>query len=419
MIALWWIWGVLLGLVGLIWLSRHRDISKARREQVPLNSRSYPGHPKSPPRLSVLIAAKDEEANIETAVRTMLSQDYPNFELIVINDRSRDRTAEILDGIAAGQPAGRMRVVHIKQLRDGWFGKNNAMREGVEQAAGEWLCFGDADCRQTSDRSLSIAVRHALEWNIDFLSVLPRLETHSLWERIIQPVCGAVMVFWFHPKRVNDPAHPAAYANGAFMLMSRSCYDAIGGHDAVRTQVNEDMHMAKLCKQKGLRLVVAQNADLYTVRMYSRFGEIWRGWSRIFYGCFETFRRLRVTLLMLLATNVFPYTSLLIAAIVLAVRGWSGAGGYWQAIGLLAASAVLLQQTVIARFYKLSRVDPRLAPTFIIGAVVCIGMLVSAMFKLGGRTSINWRGTTYRGQEVAQSPGAAMPATRPASTIKS
>src|SRR4029079_6010588 len=108
------------------------------------------------------------------------------------------------------------------------------------------------------------------------------------------PVCGAVMVFWFHPKRVNDPEHSAAYANGAFMLLRRSCYDAIGGHDEVRTQVNEDMHMAHLAKEHRQRLVVVQNEDLYTVRMYSRFKDIWRGWSRIFYGCFGTFRRLRI-----------------------------------------------------------------------------------------------------------------------------
>lgn len=256
----------------------------------------------------------------------MLEQDYPAFETIVINDRSADRTGEILESLKAECPNGRLKVIHIQQLQDGWFGKNNAMREGVNQAKGEWFCFGDADCRQTSRRTLSMAVRHAVENGIDFLSVLPRLETQSVWEKIIQPVCGAVMVFWFHPEKVNSPNLPNAYANGAFMLMSRKCYEAIGGHEAVRSQMNEDMQLAKLAKAHGQRLFVMQNDGLYTVRMYSRFREIWRGWSRIFYGCFETFRRLRITLAMLLTTNVFPYLSLLIAACVLATRGWSEAG---------------------------------------------------------------------------------------------
>jgi cellulose synthase/poly-beta-1,6-N-acetylglucosamine synthase-like glycosyltransferase len=398
----WIIWSVLLAGVACIWASRHWEISRARRQHRPLTSRSYNGPPGGQPLLSVLIAAKDEEANIRTAVESMLQQDYPNYELIVINDRSQDRTPAILEELEAADTTNRLRVLHIKQLQDGWFGKNNAMREGVAQARGDWLCFSDADCRQTSPRTLSIALRHAIDWNIDFLSVLPRLETQSFWERIIQPVCGAVMVFWFHPKRVNDPKHSAAYANGAFMLMTRACYDTIGGHDAVKTEVNEDMHMARLAKAHGRRLVVVQNKDLYTVRMYAGFREIWRGWSRIFYGCFGTFRRLRITMLMLLTTNIFPYLSLLISLGVFAVRGWSGAGPGWHWVAGMSALAVILQQTVIARFYRLSHTSPALAPTFIVGAVICVGMLINAMLKLNGRTSVTWRGTTYRGDGVVK-----------------
>jgi chlorobactene glucosyltransferase len=397
------IWSALLVCVACIWASRHVTVSKARRDQIPLRADTYAGPPADPPLVSVLIAAKDEEANIEGAVRSMLEQDYPSFELIVVNDRSSDRTGQILEALRTERPDGPLRVIHIKQLADGWFGKNNAMREGVEQARGKWFCFGDADCRQTSRHTLSMAVRYAVENRIEFLSVLPRLETHSLWERIIQPVCGAVMVFWFHPAKVNDPAKPNAYANGAFMLMSRECYEAIGGHEAVRTQINEDMHMAKLAKQHGRRLFVIQNDGLYTVRMYSRFREIWRGWSRIFYGCFETFRRLRITLMMLLTTNVFPYISLLIAAAVLAADGWSGAGTGWQLVAGSSALAIAMQQTVIVRYYRLSQATPWLAPTFIVGAVVCVGMLINAMLKLNGRTTTTWRGTTYRDRELAGS----------------
>ncbi len=395
------VWAVLLLGVAVIWLTRHGAINAAKREQIPLCSTSYNGSPPPSPFVSVLIAGKDEEANIEKAVRSMLAQDYPNFELIVVNDRSTDRTAEILERLKAADTTGRLKVLHVRELAEGWFGKNNAMREGLAIAKGPWFCFGDADCEQTSPRSLSMAVRHALETKSDFVSVLPRLAAESFWERIIQPVAGAVMVFWFHPKRVNDPDHPAAYANGAFMLMTRDCYDAIGGHDAVKTEVNEDMHMARLCKEARRKLLVVQNTDLYTVRMYSSLKQIWRGWSRIFYGCFGTFRRLRITLLMLLVTNIFPYGSLLIAAGVLAFADHAAMNPGWYWVGGASALAVLLHQTVIARFYKLSGTSPWLAPTFIVGAVFCVGMLINAMLKLNGRRTVTWRGTTYRGQQVA------------------
>jgi len=397
------IWSVLLALVAGVWASRHRAINRARRNFPPLTANTFPSPVSDPPRVSVLIAAKDEEANIEAAVRTLLDQDYPNFELIVVNDRSSDRTGEILESIRTGQVDGRLQVIHVEHLRDGWFGKNNAMREGVARARGEWLCFGDADCCQTSNRTLSAAVDYARANKIDFLSLLPELETHSVWERIIQPVCGAVMVFWFNPERVNDPAYSEAYANGAFMLMTRTCYEAIGGHEAVRAELNEDMRMARLAKERGQRLFMVQNDGLYRVRMYSGLREIWRGWSRIFYGCFGTFRRLRVTMLMLLATNVFPYASLLIAVAVLLVQGWTGAGAGWHWVAGASGLAVLLQQTVIVRFYKLSRANPAWAPTFILGALVCIGMLANSMLKLRGRTPTTWRGTTYRDKEVVGS----------------
>ncbi|MBN1490205.1 MAG: glycosyltransferase [Phycisphaerae bacterium] len=398
----WWLWLVPLWLVALVWASRHLDVSRAKREFPPLDEDSYDAPPEPAPKVSILIAAKDEAANIETAVRTMLEQDYPNFELIVINDRSTDGTRDILDRLAAESSAngnGRLRVVHIEQLRDGWFGKNNAMREGMTHATGDWLCFSDADCKQTSTRTLSLAMRHALEHGVDFLSVLPFLDARSLWERIIQPVCGAVMVFWFHPRRVNNPDHPAAYANGAYMLMTRETYDTIGGHELVKAEVNEDMHMARLTKERQRRLKVVQNDGLYSVRMYTGLGEIWRGWSRIFYGCFGTSRRLRISMLFLLCTNVFPYASAILAWVMVALRGWSDAGP-WAAVAVSATLAVGLQMSVIARFYRLSRVSPWLAPTFIVGAVICIGMLASAMRRLGGRGTTTWRGTTYRADKV-------------------
>lgn len=403
------IWAALLVLVSLVWLTRHGEIQRAKRDHVPLSSRSYEGPPKAAPMVSFLIAGKDEEANIERAVRSVLAQDYPNFELIVVNDRSQDRTPRILESLKADDKTGRLRVIHISELREGWFGKNNAMREGVELAKGEWLCFGDADCNHTSERSLSMAVRHAMENRADFFSLLPRLETHSLWEKIIQPVAGSLMVFWFHPKKVNDPDRPNAYANGAFMLMTRKCYEAIGGHEPVKTEVNEDIHMARIAKERRQRLFVCQNEDLYTVHMYSGFRQIWRGWSRIFYGCFGTFRRLRVTLLMLLCTNIFPYTSLLVAAAVFALSGWPAANAHWYCVLGSAALAVGMQLSVIARFYKISYANPWLAPTFIVGAVVCIGMLINAMFKLNGRSTVNWRGTIYRADKVEPPVGSAQP----------
>jgi chlorobactene glucosyltransferase len=392
------IWAVACGLVGLLWLTRHVEISRARRAERVLSASSYDGPPESQPRVSILIAAKDEEHSIRACVESFLGQDYPNYQLIVVNDRSTDRTGAILGDLAA-QANGKLQVLTVETVREGWFGKSNAMREGVALADGEWLCFADADCRQTSARTLSVAVCEATENGLDFLSVLPVLETHGFWERLLQPVCAAILMIWFHPQRVNDPRSRTAYANGAFMLMKRSCYERIGGHDRVKTQVNEDMHLARLAKQAGLRLAVIRNQGLYVTRMYSSFAETWRGWSRIFYGCFGSFRRLALTAVLILVASIFPWVSLFVAAAAALMRESPGPGP-WRMVALVAAVVAILQQTVTFRFYRLTGSYPAWSVGYILGVTLCLGMLVNAMLKLGGTTRTVWRGTVYRGDQL-------------------
>jgi hypothetical protein len=254
-----------------------------------------------------------------------------------------------------------------------------------------------------------MAMSEAEHQSADFLSVLPVLETRSFWERIIQPVCAAVMIYWFHPDRVNDPKHPAAYANGAFMLMKRGVYEALGGHERVRTEVNEDIHLARFAKGMGYALRVITQRDLYVTRMYTSLGQIWRGWSRIFYGCLGSFRRITVAMLILTTFSIVPWLSLLasLAGCLLAPSGTSTA---WWPVLLAALSAVALQQSVMVRFYRLSRSEPKWSAFYIVGALICLGTLVNAMLKLGGTTRVTWRGTTYRGHQLDQTGQAIEPA---------
>ena len=271
--------------------------------------------------ISVLVAAKDEEAVIEKCLRSMLDQDYPNYEVILINDRSRDQTGPIAERLAGEN--SKLRVLHVREgeLAEGWFGKNNAMRLGEQAARGQWFCFIDADCTQTSRSTLSQAYQYARKHESEFLSVLPRLEAHGFWEQVLQPVCGGILVFWFRPGRVNNPAKPTAYANGAFMLMSKDAYWRIGGHEPVKGEVNEDIHMAALAKRAGVRIRVVQNEGLYITRMYDGFRATWRGWSRIFYGSFVERRRLIISQAVMLADG---------AAAVFSMRWRADRPGLWR-----------------------------------------------------------------------------------------
>jgi cellulose synthase/poly-beta-1,6-N-acetylglucosamine synthase-like glycosyltransferase len=397
MSLLLWAWLGATLLTCLVWASRHLQINRANRLMPPLHSGLYSGPQPPLPSVSLLVAAKDEADNIEACLASLLRQDYPGLQIIAVNDRSGDATGQIMDRMATGD--GRLCAVHVAELPDGWFGKNHAMREGVRRATGEWLCFTDADCVQVSVRSLTVAMRFALARGADFLSVLPAHDAHGFWENVIQPACSGIMMIWFKPMDVNNPRRKAAYANGAFMLMRRSCYDAIGGHEAVRLELNEDMHMARRAKAAGHRLLVVSNDDLYTVRMYQSLAGIWNGWTRIFLGCFGTLRRLAVSFALVIAFTLLPW----VAALTWAVATVAGLPlpAPWAFLGPAAWAAGALQLSVTVRFYALNHTPRWCGLLYPIGAAVGCGALANAIRRLLRKRTVTWRGTTYTGTGVA------------------
>ncbi len=382
---------VLTSLVSLVWLSRHFKIWREKRTGF-LLAADYAGPPENAPMLSVVVAAKDEEENIESCVRTMLDQDYPNFELIVCNDRSNDGTAAIVERIAAED--SRVRLINITHLPEGWCGKNNAMQTGIAASKGEWICMIDADCRQTSRRTLSTAMQYAFDKGSDLLSILPSLEMKGFWENVVQPVCSGIMMIWFEPDKVNSPDYPNAYANGAFMLMKRSVYEKIGTHEAVKNQLNEDMHMAARVKQAGLNLRVVRNSGLLKVRMYTSFRQIMRGWSRIFFGTFGTLKRLSISLAVLVTMGLLPYITAAVC-LPLAAAGFEPAAWLW-ACGLTGLAGVALQVSVIYRFYKLIGARYDLAWSYSIGCVIAMIALIMSLSKLRKGAKLVWRDTHYQ-----------------------
>lgn len=343
------------------------------------------------PSISMIVAAKDEERNIETCVRSLTMQKYPDFEVICVDDRSDDATPQILDGLA--RELDGFRYIRIKELPEGWFGKNHAMHHAVADATGEWLCFTDADCEFLSPNVLTTALDKARELDADFLSILPSHKAESFWERVIQPACSAVMMLWFNPMSVNRGK--AAYANGAFMLMKRSCYDAFGGHAAVKTELNEDIAFARRARAAGQNLKVQVGRGLYTVRMYEDVRQMWRGWTRIFVGSFPNAARIAMALFVIAYFTVFPW--LVAAGALIAGQSWA-----WEAPSLLSIAVVSLVFQIMAMsvFYRLSAVPMRFGLVYPLGGLVACGTLANALYCAMGSGRVVWRGTTYRDGSV-------------------
>jgi len=255
-----------------------------RRMEVLL--KKTPPLPDPAPKLTVLIPARNEEANIEKCLAGVLSQDYPNLEVVVTNDRSTDATGAILDRLAAQHP--NLHVVHCTQadVLPGWTGKNNAIHNAYEKGAkpldGDYLLALDADVRFTQPDALSVCVRSAMKHNASLLTLLPALESGTFFEGLVIPLTGMISSSVNAISLTNvDSFKRVAYANGQCMMFTREGYDAIGGHAQVASLPCEDVPLAYLVKGSGRRVRVAWGSELCPVRMYDSLGGVYRGLSRV------------------------------------------------------------------------------------------------------------------------------------------
>lgn len=219
------------------------------------------------PRVSVVIPARNEADTVEPALRSVLALDYPNLDIIAINDRSEDATGAVLDRLAQTNPA--LRVIHIATLPDGWLGKNHALHTGAQQAQGDWILFTDADIvfePSTLRRAMGYLRAHP---DIAHLACLPEAKMHGFWLNLFM---GGFMIFfalYARPWKARDPHAPQAIGVGAFNFIRRPVYDAIGTFEAIAMRPDDDMKLGKLVKQHGFRQDVLNGYGHIQVAWYS------------------------------------------------------------------------------------------------------------------------------------------------------
>lgn len=232
------------------------------------------------PSLSIVVPARDEERGIENCVRSLIAQAGVDAEVIVVDDGSTDATPAILARLAAEFPE--LLVVTGEPLPAGWIGKPWACAQGARRARSEWILFTDADsCHEP--RACVSTLSFARANHADALSIMTGQEMGTLAERAILPAILQMIVFASGMlAEINDPKRPdRALANGQYLLVSRTAYDALGGHDALRGEVVEDVEFARRLKTDGrFRLIVAEGTQLVHVRMYRSFREIWDGFTK-------------------------------------------------------------------------------------------------------------------------------------------
>lgn len=232
------------------------------------------------PSVSVVVPARNEASNIVDCVRSIASSTYPDFEIVVVDDRSDDDTGALARSVPTGN-ARRIVVLDGQALPDDWLGKPWACHQGSEEARGDVLLFTDADTVHAPDL-IERAVLGRRQEGADLFTVVGRQIMESFWEKVVQPHVFFLMLLRFPDfERVarNDNWRDAI-ANGQFLLFPRASYDAIGGHTSVRDEVVEDLALAQVVKRAGLRLRIRSAEESLATRMYQSLGQLVEGWSK-------------------------------------------------------------------------------------------------------------------------------------------
>jgi glycosyltransferase involved in cell wall biosynthesis len=340
-------------------------------------------------RVSVIIPARNEEANIARAVRSVAAQQGVR-EILVVDDQSEDRTGEILQALKAGI-AG-LRTLRVDSLPDGWVGKSYALATAARVASGEWLLFTDADTEHLPG-SLPVLLERAEREGADLLSLSPEQETPTWWERAVIPLVYVNLARLYRFEEVSDPRSPAAAANGQYILIQRRVYERVGGHGAVRGEILEDVELARRVKAAGGRILFLPGAPWVRTQMYRTFREMWRGWTKNLYLLYGgKLGRMFKSLAALLFLDLLP------ALVFISLCAWFALGRGSAAstlVGVMAFPVAVVRNWNYRRALSRLGFDARLASYQLPGAALLSLFLVKSAWahRMTGR--VYWKGRAY------------------------
>jgi chlorobactene glucosyltransferase len=347
--------------------------------------------PEPAPLVSILIPARDEEANIASCLESLQKQDYPNFEVLVLNDESSDNTAAIVSRIAARDD--RIQLLQGKLLPEGWAGKPFACHQLAEKARGSWLLFVDADTVHAPHMLRSV-IAQSIELKASLLSGFPQWLTTSLPQKIAVPVIYFIILtlfplWWFH--RSKEPK--ASLAIGQFLLFSREEYWRIGGHRAVKSKILEDIWLGIEVSRHGGRHFAVDLSSLVSCNMYRTLGLMWQGLTRCIYSVAEIstialFALLIVGYFLFLAPFYWLWNELFIVDASLALR----------AIVMSQVAIILFMRWLVDNRFKASIISTPVHPLgFLYIILTCLYAIAEQLVGAG----VYWKNRLYGKESTA------------------
>ena len=388
MIYFQWIAGCLLGIV---WFSRLADaalgvpsitdISRPEWDRTAAQGKS--------PRVSIIVPARNEEDDIEQTLLRLLALDYDNYEVIAVDDRSSDRTGEIIARLARSKDAhGILKVIRIEALPSAWVGKTHAMWTAAQQATGDWLLFTDADVQFKPD-SVRRAIAYAEAERADHVVLFPRMIMKQPGEKMMTAFFQTLFVFGHRPWKVADPRTRDHMGVGAFNLIRRRVYESIGTYQALRMEILDDMKLGKVVKNAGYAQRNVFGADLISIRWAKSAMGMVNNLTKNFYAVMSfQWPRALASCVGLAFLNLLPFFGALLA------HGWAR---------LPYAIALASMFSIYAGMSKQSDVPPYYFVLHPVSTILFVYTMLRSMIVTLGRGGVEWRGTFYPLEELKRS----------------
>lgn len=336
------------------------------------------------PFISIIFSALNEERDIEEALKTMLALDYPHYEIITINDRSTDRTPQILDAYQKHH-AERMHVIHIQSLPEGWLGKNHALHIGAKQAKGDWLLFTDADVTMKKGL-LQKAISYVIETNTDHLTIFEHHIRRPFWLKVFYLAHYLTYSLVVKPWRIRYAWSKKSLGHGSFNLVSKKSYRQCGGHEAIAMECLDDMKFGKLLKQNGFRQDTVDGRDFIEREWYKTLPDMIYGLKKNSFAFYE-YR-------LLPALRDIAFAFIFYVWPVIAMFTCSGAV---QVLNILNVALTLYMSIYIAKQYRLER---KFAIFYPISILLLLYTILNSAVSIYANKGVIWRGTHYSLQQL-------------------
>ena len=351
---------------------------------------------KTNPKVSIILPARNEEEFIGKCLDSLVKQDYENYEIIVIDDSSEDKTGEIISEYAKKYP--KIIPVSARPKPDGWMGKNWACMEGYGKATGELLLFTDADTKH-AENVITLAVSHLNSFGLDALSAIPKMLTFDFWTNITLPMISTFLHTRFSALNVNNPAKKTGYFFGSFFILKKTTYQEVGTHEGVKQEIIEDGALGKKVKDAGYKMKMVRGEHLIEAVWARDKGTLWNALKRLMIPLYLQSGKIAIGIFFAIVFLLFVPFPILAISTSLAIETTSA-----KILCITSAIASILIYTgaiiEVKVGLKLKLAYAIFAP---LGSLVVVLGFLSGLLQAKRTSSVTWRGRSYSMKDHSQS----------------